>query len=118
MKRKTHISYAIVAICIVVTVAILWFGLMPPRTPSGWDQVHAGMDRKDVLLLLGPATHSGWPEKVVETWEARRVIFDRRLSIAYRGDGTETGSVDELSEGLWLNGYGWVHPRTETTRLK
>ncbi len=101
----------------VIAVAfglMLWSGMLTPSAPSGWAQVHAGMDRDAVIFLAGSPEQSGSPEKIVETWERRGTICHRRLYVCYRGEGFQDGYVRDVSEGTWLRGFGWLHPRRES----
>jgi hypothetical protein len=108
---------ALAAVTLFLTVGLAvaaWCGVLVPRAPSGWAQVHAGMDRKEVLALTGAPQLSGWPDKVIETWERKGLLCHRRLVVCYRGQGFEDGYVRDVLAGTWLRGYGWLHPRKES----
>src|SRR5690348_768739 len=108
LRRFTVASAAAVALPVSLA-ALAWFGALTPSAPSGWAQVHLGMGRETVLSLAGAPQQSGWPEKIVETWQRNGPICRHRLLVAYRSDG----AVESVCEGTWLRGYGWLHPRTE-----
>lgn len=93
--------------------ALLWSGVLTPSVPAGWSQVHAGMERDVVLSLVGKPQQSGWPEKVVETWERSGFVCRHRLLVSYRVEQGSNGHVDSVCEGTWLRGFGWVNPRKE-----
>ena len=68
-RRKLRIIIA-VALCIAVVVSIMtWLDLLSPAAPPGWKAVHVGMTREAALSLAGAPQISGWPEKIIETWE-------------------------------------------------
>ena len=94
-------------------VVMAWSGVLTPSAPSGWRQVHPGMGRDAVLALAGLPQQSGWPEKIVETWDRNGLICRHRLLVAYRAEQRGDGYVDSVCEGTWLRGYGWLHPRKE-----
>ncbi len=103
------------ALVIVVAFGIMvWSGMLTPSAPSGWAQVHPGMDRGTVISLAGSPQQSGWPEKIAETWELRGPICNHRLYVCYRREGSQDGHVQDVSEGTWLRGLGWLHPRRES----
>jgi hypothetical protein len=103
MHRKVAITFAA-----LVAIALAYF-VSPPTAPAAWAQVHVGMNRAQVLTLVGPSPESGWPENITETWHRKRVLSQRRLFVLYEGD-----RVKEVCDGTWLRGYGWCQPRIET----
>lgn len=115
-RMRPRIAIIVVsAFGIAVTFSLMVSsGMLTPSAPSGWAQVHAGMDRDAVISLVGPPQQSGWPEKIAETWERRGPICHRRLFVCYRGEGFQDGYVRDVWEGTWLRGYGWLHPRKES----
>ena len=113
MRRKIFIAVVLVVIISSAFVLAVWFDAFTPAAPAGWSQVHAGMSRDAVLRLTGTPTFSGWPEKVAETWEIRGAICNRRLFIYYRSEQRDVGYVQDMCEGTWLRGHGWLHPRKE-----
>jgi len=103
------------ALVIVVAFGVMgWSGMLTLSAPSGWAQVHAGMDRDAVISLAGSPQQSGWPENIAETWERRGPICHHRLYVCYRGERFQDGYVRDVSEGTWLRGFGWLHPRRES----
>ena len=114
MRRRIAIATGTVCILAVALGVLAWSGLLTPAAPSGWARVRAGMDREAVLSLAGAPQHSGWPEKVIETWERKGGICHHRLVVCYRGQGLQDGYVRDVWEGTWLRGYGWLHPRKES----
>jgi hypothetical protein len=92
---------------------LAWFGAFTPSAPSGWAQVHLGMERDAVLSLAGQPQQSGWPEKIAEAWDRSGLICRHRLIVTYRGRHQGDGYVESVCEGTWLRGYGWLHPRKE-----
>jgi len=113
MRQRFAVASAVVLVVAVALAALAWFGALTPSAPSGWVQVHPGMDRDAVLSLAGQPQQSGWPEKIVETWERSGLICRHRLLVAYRGQHQGDGHVESICEGTWLRGYGWLHPRRE-----
>ena len=113
-KRKGVIAAAVVFLTAGTLAVASWSDLLTPQAPPGWAQVHAGMDRQEALALAGMPQQSGWPEKVVETWERKGTFCNRRLVICYRGQGSGDGYIGNVLEGTWLRGYGWLHPRKES----
>jgi len=113
MRQRFAVASAAVLGVPVALGALAWFGALTPSAPSGWAQVHAGMERDAVLSLAGQPQQSGWPEKIVETWDRSGLICRHRLLVAYRGQQRGDGHVESICEGTWLRGYGWLHPRTE-----
>jgi hypothetical protein len=109
MRRKISIAVLLLAFIFIAFVFAAWLGIFTPSAPAGWAQVHTGISRDDVLRLAGAPSVSGWPEKVVETWQRDGAICRHRLVIGY--DGQQVASV---CDGTWLRGYGWLHPRIET----
>ena len=112
-KRFTATSAAVVGVPVLLA-ALAWFGALTPSAPSGWAQVHRSMERSTVLSLAGQPQRSGWPEKIVETWERSGLVCHHRLFVAYRGEHVGDGHVQSVYEGTWLRGYGWLHPRKES----
>jgi hypothetical protein len=110
MRRKISTVVLLFAFIFVAFVVAAWLGIFTPSAPAGWAQVHTGMSRNDVLRLVGTPSVSGWPEKVVETWQRDGVISHHRLVISYGPDGQLVTSV---CDGTWLRRYGWLHPRIE-----
>jgi hypothetical protein len=109
MHRKlSKMLILFAAVSAAITIAV-WSGLFTPAAPAAWAQVHPGMKRNEVLQLTGTPSMSGWPEKVVETWQLNGAVCRRRLVIAYAGE-----QVVSVSDGTWLRGYGWLHPRAES----
>src|SRR6266850_1735362 len=113
MPRRIIIIIATALVIVVAFGLMVWFGMLTPSA-SGWAQVHAGMDRSAVISVAGSPQQSGWPEKIAETWERRGPICHHRLYVCYRGEGSQDGYVCYVSEGTWLRGFGWLHPRTES----
>jgi len=113
VRQKIAIFSAVVLAAFFMFAAMVWFGVLTPPVPAGWAQVHIGMGRDAVLSLAGQPQQSGWPEKVVETWERNGLICRHRLLVSYRAEQRGNGYVDSAYEGTWLRGYGWVHPRKE-----
>ena len=113
MRQRFMVACAAVLVALVVLAAFAWFGALTPSAPSGWAHVHLGMERDTVLSLAGEPQQSGWPEKVVETWERSGLICRHRLRVAYRGQHTGDERVESVYEGTWLRGYGWLNPRKE-----
>ena len=109
MRRKTLIAIVLASIVVLGIALMASLGVLAPAAPPGWKSVHAGMSRDAVLSLTGAPQQSGWPEMITETWERRGLIFHHRLVVRYRGD-----IVQDLSEGKWLRGYGWLIPREES----
>jgi hypothetical protein len=109
MRRKISIAVLLLAFIFIAFVFAAWFGTFTPSAPAGWAQIHTGLSRDDVLRLAGTPSVSGWPEKIVETWQRDGAICRHRLVIGYDGQ-----HVDSVCDGTWLRGYGWLHPRVET----
>ena len=109
MRRKIIIAVVVVVILFAAFTFCLFSGVFAPKAPIGWSQVHAGMSRPAVLALVGPPQHSGWPEKIAETWERSGLFSHRRLFIIYDG-----GRVQHFWDGTWVRGFGWSHPRRES----
>ena len=109
MRRKISITVFAVAIISTSFAAAMWLGFFTPAAPAGWLQIHAGLSRDEVLRLAGTPTMSGWPEKVVETWQRDGLVCRHRLVISYSGE-----RVTSVADGTWLRGYGWLHPRIES----
>jgi hypothetical protein len=116
-KRRKLCNTIAVAFCIAVAVLIMtWLDPLTPAAPPGWKAIHVGMTRRAALSLAGAPQISGWPEKIIETWERRGLICKHRMCIYYDYDGgpEENARVDGVTEGTWLRGYGWLHPRSES----
>ena len=113
VRHKVAISSAAVLVALLAFAATVWLGMLTPSAPAGWSQVHVGMGRDAVLSLAGEPQHSGWPEKVVESWDRSGLICRHRLLVGYRAEQRGDGSVQSVCEGTWLRGYGWLHPRQE-----
>lgn len=113
MRQGFAVAAGAVPVVLVALAALAWFGALTPSAPFGWAQVHPGMERDMVLSLAGQPQQSGWPEKIVETWERNGLFCRHRLLVAYRGQHQADGKVDSVCEGTWLRGYGWLHPRRE-----
>jgi hypothetical protein len=109
MRRKISIAILLVGSIFIAFFFAAWLGIFTPSAPAGWAQVHIGISRDDVLRLAGAPSVSGWPEKVVETWQRDGAICHHRLVVGY--DGQQVASV---CDGTWLRGYGWLHSRIET----
>ena len=109
MRRKISTTAVLVVVIFCAFVFAAWLGVFTPAAPAGWSDVHAGMNRDDVLRLVGTPTFSGWPEKIVETWQRDGAICRHRLSVDYDGE-----RVTGVCEGTWLRGHGWLHPRIES----
>lgn len=108
MRHK--IPIAIVLLVIVgALLAIAVVGVFIPTEPEAWTRVHIGMNRTEVIALVGTPQHSGWPEMVIETWERKGFVFQRRLNVVYQGEWVEKAWM-----GTWLRGYGWLHPPRES----
>jgi len=82
MRQRFAVASAAVLGVPVALGALAWFGALTPSAPSGWAQVHAGMERDAVLSLAGQPQQSGWPEKIVETWDRSGLICRHRLLVA------------------------------------
>jgi hypothetical protein len=83
-----------------LTVAVLAspviFGWVTPRTPpapSAWHQVHVGMQRSNILQLVGPAQTGMYPEKSVETWYRDGELGIRRLEVWYQNYGDDRATM-------------------------
>ena len=113
MRRRFAVAVAAVLVLTVSLAALAWFGEFTPSAPSGWAQVHLGMERDAVLSLAGQPQQSGWPEKIAEAWDRSGLICRHRLIVTYRGRHQGDGYVESVCEGTWLRGYGWLHPRKE-----
>src|SRR5262249_14917034 len=101
------------ALCTAALLSIMaWFDLLTPAAPPGWKAVRVGMTREAALSFAGAPQISGWPEKIIETWERRGLICHRRMYVHYNYDGgpQENGRVQWVSEGTWLRGYGLHQP--------
>ena len=109
MRRKIFISLLSVAVVFVLFALAAWFGFFTPTAPAGWSQIHVGMSREDVLRVAGTPSVSGWPEKVVETWQRDGAVCRHRLVVGYSGQ-----QVSTVCDGTWLRGFGWLHPRIES----
>ncbi len=114
MRRRIVIVAAIALVIAASFGTMAWSGVLTPTAPPGWAQVHAGLNRSAVLSLAGSPQQSGWPENVTETWERRGAICNHRLFVCYRGRHLEDGYVQDVWEGTWLRGYGWLHPRKDS----
>jgi hypothetical protein len=114
MRRKIFVAIVLGG-CVLVTSFVFGvrLGIFTPIAPAGWSQIHTGMSREQVLQLIGTPQQSGWPEDIAETWEIRGAICSRRLFINYKSEERGVGQVEELCEGTWLTGLGWMHPRIE-----
>jgi len=104
LRRKVIMVVVLPAVILIAFGFAIWFDLFTPAAPAGWAQVHSGMIRDEVLHLAGPPSISGWPEKVVETWQREGVICHHRLVVAYDGD-----RAARVWDGTWLRGFGWLH---------
>ena len=113
MRRRFAVASVALVALPVSLAALAWFGALTPSAPSEWARVHIGMERDAVLSLAGQPQQSGWPEKIVETWDRGGLVCHHRLFVAYRGEHRGDGHVEIVYEGTWLRGYGWLHPRTE-----
>lgn len=109
MSRRVIITIGVILMLLTAFTLCLLSGMFTPAAPSGWDQVHAGMSRSEVLTLVGTPQQSGWPENIAETWERRGLVSHRRLFIIYEGE-----RVHDLYDGMWVRGFGWSHPRRES----
>jgi hypothetical protein len=112
-RHRFAVASAALLAVLIGLAALAWLGALTPSAPSGWAQVHQGMGRDTVLVLAGQPQQSGWPEKIVETWERNGLICRHRLLVAYRGQYRGDGYIESVCEGTWLRGYGWLHPRKE-----
>jgi hypothetical protein len=108
---RSRISKAVFVLALIFAgfVIAIRFDVFTPAAPAGWAQVHIGMSRDDVLRLAGAPSVSGWPEKVVETWQRNGAICHHRLFVGYDGQ-----QATRVCDGTWLRGYGWLHPRIES----
>lgn len=115
-RRKFSIFLAPAVCTLIATPVAVWLGAFTPAAPSSWKSIHVDMSRQAVLSLAGPPQKSGWPENVVEVWEKKGLVCHHRMVIWYDAwmdsDGFH-GYVRDVSEGTWLRGYGWLHPRQE-----
>ncbi len=109
MRRKIFIAACAVVVIFASFIVAVWFGAFTPAAPAGWSQIHAGMSRSDVLRVAGTPKVSGWPEKIVETWQRDGTICHHRLVVSYSGQ-----QVSTVCDGTWLRGFGWLHPRIES----
>jgi hypothetical protein len=110
MRRKFIFIAGGGVIAAVLFVICVFSGLLTPNAPDSWRQIHAGMNRADVLKLVGPPPISSWPEKCAETWQIEGVFAHHNLFIYYG----HSESVVSVWEGTWIRGYGWAFPRKET----
>ncbi|MEO6034341.1 MAG: hypothetical protein ABIQ35_03715 [Verrucomicrobiota bacterium] len=111
MIRKIIIAVGVLALLAVVFGVCLFAGVFSPTAPKAWNQVHAGMSRSQVLSIIGSPQQTGWPEKIVETWQLSGLVSYRRLFIIYDGE-----RVQEIWDGTWIRGYGWSRPRRDSRR--
>jgi len=69
-----------------ILVSLLIVGLVTlfrVAAPPSWHQVHVGMQRTNILALVGSAQASGYPEKIVETWHQDGALGLRKLEVWY-----------------------------------
>jgi hypothetical protein len=109
MRRKHLILAVVGAVLLSAFTIALFSGAFTPKPPAGWSQVQTGMTRAEVLALVGTPQQSGWPENIAETWQVDGLVSHRRLFIVYDGE-----RVQNVWEGTWVRGYGWVRPRRES----
>lgn len=69
--RRDFKVIGLVAAGLGVLVSLVIFGVGTPFTPAAapaWLQVHVGMQRSNILALVGSAQTGMHPEKIVEPW--------------------------------------------------
>ncbi len=110
-RRKLCVSIAIGLFIVASLLVMTWFDLLTPAAPSGWKAVHVGMTREAVLSSAGAPQISGYPEKIIETWERKGPICNRKMYVGYDAEDRDAKwNVRWVLEGTWLRGYGWLHP--------
>ena len=108
MNHRSYIKAGALGASGAVVIFIA-FALLFSRSLKGWDRVHPGMTRTEVLRLMGKPQHSGWPENKVETWQTSEFVCHRRLALVYSNE-----TVESICEGVWIRGHGWWRPRIES----
>ena len=100
MRRSVKIA---VSFCLLLgaLAALLIPGVVTPFTPPSppaWHQVHVGMQRSNILELVG-APHPGmYPEKPCDSWYREGALGSRRLFVWY---DYKTDTAEVVSEYIW-----------------
>lgn len=112
MRQRLKIVRWILLVFAVLGSLVI-FGLVTPFTPPvppPWHQVHAGMQRSNILALVGAPTISGYPEKIVETWRRDGAFGLRKLEVWYQNYPDERASI--VCEYIyWRPSRRYIHTR-------
>ena len=98
-----------------VPTALIIFGVLTPLTPpapSAWHQVHVGMQRSNILALVGAAQTGMYPEKNVETWYRDGALGLRKLEVWYQNSGDDRATMVR-EYVFWRPNGRYIHTRTE-----
>jgi len=94
MRRLKVIALVLVITALVASPII--FGFVTPFTPpapAAWHQVHAGMQRSNILELVGAAQAGMYPEKILEIWSREGTLGIRKLEVWYQNHGDESATM-------------------------
>ena len=68
--RRRFKAIVLAGLAVAVLASPVFFGVVTPLTPPAppsWHKVHVGMERSNILELVGAAQTGLYPEKSVET---------------------------------------------------
>lgn len=89
-----------------------WITPFTPQAPATWHQIHVGMQRSNILALVGSPTTSGYPEKILETWCRDGAFGLRKLEVWYERYPDERAST--VREYVyWRPSQRYLHTRSE-----
>ena len=112
-RRFKVIAWILLAFAVLVSPII--FGVVTPLTPSAppaWHQVHVGMQRSNILELVGAAQTGMYPDKIVETWYRDGVLGLRKLDVWYKNYPDDKATT--VREYIyWRPSHRYIHTRTE-----
>jgi hypothetical protein len=99
---RSHFKVAAwVLLGLAVFVSAVIFGLMTPFTPPAppsWHQVHIGMQRSNILQLVGASRPGMYPEKPCDVWWQEGALGSRRLFVWY---DYKTDTATMVREFVW-----------------
>lgn len=114
MRRRFKVI-ALVLVALAILVSPVFFGLVTPFTPpapAAWHQVHVGMQRSNILALVGAAQTGMYPEKIVETWYQDGALGLRKLEVWYRPDRDDRATM--VREYVyWRPSQRYIYTRRE-----
>lgn len=110
-----HVLRVLLAVVIIAVLAIIFGIFMPftPAAPPSWHQVHVGMQRSNVMAVVGAAQSGMYPEKIVETWYLDGVLGLRKLEVWYQKAPEDDRATIVREYVYWRPQRRYIYTRKE-----